>query len=73
MVSYGIATWIAVQTFVNVGAIVRILPITGVPLPFVSYGPSSMLLTLIGIGMLLAVARKNMDDVLERQELDEVN
>ena len=57
MVAFGVSTWLALQTMVNLGAIVRFLPITGVPLPFVSYGGSSLLPTLAAMGLLLAVAR----------------
>lgn len=57
MVAFGVSTWIAVQVMVNVGAIVRFLPITGVPLPFVSYGGSSLAPTIAAVGLLLAIAR----------------
>lgn len=56
-VAVGITTWIVVQAFVNIGAVIGILPITGVPLPFISYGGTSLLVTLAAAGMLLNVAR----------------
>ncbi|MEY4322746.1 MAG: putative lipid flippase FtsW [Actinomycetota bacterium] len=59
LLAFGIVTWIAVQTIVNVGAIVRALPITGVPLPFVSYGGSSLIPAMAAMGILLAIAREN--------------
>lgn len=59
MVAFGIASWIAVQTVINLGAIVQALPITGVPLPFVSYGGSSMVPLLVAVGVLLGIARHN--------------
>jgi cell division protein FtsW len=43
---------------VNIGAVVGILPITGVPLPFVSYGGSSLVFSMIAAGLLLSVARQ---------------
>jgi cell division protein FtsW len=43
---------------VNIGAVLGVLPITGVPLPFVSFGGSSMLVTMVGAGLLLNVARQ---------------
>lgn len=58
LASAGIGTWIAVQGVVNIGAVLGLLPITGVPLPLVSYGGSSLVPLLIGIGMLLSFARK---------------
>lgn len=56
-VAVGITAWIVVQAFVNIGAVVGILPITGVPLPFISYGGSSMVVTLAAVGLLLNIAR----------------
>jgi cell division protein FtsW len=53
----GITAWIVVQAVVNIGAVIGVLPITGVPLPLVSAGLSSLLATLIGLGMLMAFAR----------------
>jgi cell division protein FtsW len=49
--------WIATQTFVNIGAVLGVLPIIGLPLPLVSYGGSALLVTMAGIGMLLSFAR----------------
>ena len=53
----GVTAWLIVQTLVNLGAVLGVLPITGVPLPLVSYGGSALLPTLIGLGMLMAFAR----------------
>ena len=57
LTSTGIATWIATQLIVNVGAVLGVLPITGVPLPLVSYGGSSLIPTLLAMGILLSFAR----------------
>jgi rod shape determining protein RodA len=51
----GIASMLALQMFVNVGMNIGIMPITGIPLPFVSYGGSSLLLNCVSIGLLLNV------------------
>jgi cell division protein FtsW len=53
----GIVTWIMTQAFVNIGAVLGLLPITGVPLPLVSYGGSSLVPTLMGLGILMAFAK----------------
>jgi hypothetical protein len=45
------------QTLINLGAVLGVLPIAGVPLPFVSYGGSSLLPSLAAVGMLLSFAR----------------
>jgi cell division protein FtsW len=58
LLAAGITSWILIQAFVNIGAVLGVLPITGVPLPFVSYGGSSMVLTLTAFGILLNVARQ---------------
>ena len=51
-VAAGIAAMFAIQMFVNIGMVVGIMPITGIPLPFMSYGGSSMLVSFAGIGVL---------------------
>jgi cell division protein FtsW len=58
LVAVGVTAWFVVQAFINIGAVVGVLPITGVPLPFVSFGGSSLLFTMAGAGLLLGVARR---------------
>ena len=58
LLSAGVTTWIVVQAFVNIGAVMGVLPITGVPLPFVSSGGSSLVMTMGAFGILLNVARQ---------------
>lgn len=58
LLAVGITTWIILQAFVNIGAVVGALPITGVPLPFVSAGGSSLIFTMAGVGVLLSVANR---------------
>jgi cell division protein FtsW len=53
----GITAWIVVQAVVNIAAVIGMLPITGVPLPLVSAGLSSLLSTLVALGMLMSLAR----------------
>ena len=55
--SLGIVTWIVVQALVNIGAVLGILPITGVPLPMVSYGGSSLIPSLAAMGILMSFAK----------------
>jgi len=55
--SLGIIAWIVTQALVNIGAVLGILPITGVPLPLVSYGGSSLIPTLLAMGILMAFAK----------------
>lgn len=58
MTALGITSWIILQTFVNIGSMAGLLPLTGVPLPFFSYGSSSMLVTLSAMGILLNISRQ---------------
>jgi cell division protein FtsW len=53
----GIVVWIVTQALVNIGAVLGILPITGVTLPLVSYGGSSLIPTLVAMGILMAFAK----------------
>lgn len=55
LVASGVVLWFALQGFENVGMNLGIMPVTGVPLPFVSYGGSSMFAAWIGIGLLLNI------------------
>jgi cell division protein FtsW len=53
-----VTSWLLFQTMVNVGAVVGILPVVGIPLPLVSYGGSALLPTMLALGMLMAFARQ---------------
>ena len=57
LLSLGITSWIILQAFVNIGAMTGILPLTGVPLPFISYGGSALVIELVGAGLLLNVSK----------------
>ena len=52
LVAIGVVAWFAFQTFENIGMTLGLMPMTGVPLPFLSYGGSSMFANMIGIGLL---------------------
>ncbi|PIR77990.1 MAG: putative lipid II flippase FtsW [Candidatus Magasanikbacteria bacterium CG10_big_fil_rev_8_21_14_0_10_36_16] len=53
----GIMSWLFVQSFLNIGAIVGILPLTGVPLPFVSHGGSALLIGMASMGIVVSVSK----------------
>ena len=55
LVATGVATWLAFQAFENIGMNLGIMPVTGVPLPFVSYGGTSMFASWLAIGLLINV------------------
>jgi rod shape determining protein RodA len=58
LVASGIAIWFTFQSFVNIGMTIGIMPITGLPLPFVSYGGSAVFADMIAIGLLQSVHRR---------------
>jgi cell division protein FtsW len=57
LLASGITVWIITQAFVNIGAMTRIIPLTGITLPFMSYGGSHIVAELIGIGLLLNISK----------------
>jgi rod shape determining protein RodA len=59
LVASGVAIWFAWQSFVNIGMTIGIMPITGLPLPFISYGGSAVFADMIAIGLLQSVRRRH--------------
>lgn len=55
----GITSWITLQALVNIGATIGILPLAGIPLPFISYGGSAFTAELIGVGLLLNISKNS--------------
>jgi cell division protein FtsW len=53
----GICAWIGIQVILNIGSAVALLPLTGIPLPFFSYGGSSLVMLLLGVGILLNISK----------------
>ena len=62
LVAGGVAVWFAFQAFVNIGMTLGVMPITGLPLPFVSYGGSSMFANWMAVGLLLNVHARVRED-----------
>ncbi len=58
LLASGVTTWLTLQVLINVGAVVGVLPITGVPLPFISLGGTSLLVSLTGLGLVASVSRQ---------------
>jgi cell division protein FtsW len=58
LLAAGITAWIVGQAIINIGAVIGLLPVTGVPLPFVSYGGTSLVIAMGAVGVLLNVARQ---------------
>ncbi|WP_240663968.1 FtsW/RodA/SpoVE family cell cycle protein [Macrococcus sp. DPC7161] len=59
----GVSSYIGIQAFINLGGISGLIPLTGVPLPFLSYGGSSLISLSIAIGLLLLVSKHINDDI----------
>jgi len=57
LVAGGITAWIILQAFLNIGGIIGLIPLTGVPLPLISYGSTSLAITLAAIGILFNISR----------------
>lgn len=57
LLAVGVTVWVSYQALINIAVITAVIPFTGMPLPFLSYGGSSMLSTLVGVGILLNVSR----------------
>ncbi len=60
LVASGVTAWISIQVLINIGAVVGLLPITGVPLPLISFGGTSLLVSLAGLGLVASVARRGV-------------
>ncbi|MCK4781465.1 cell division protein FtsW [Candidatus Parcubacteria bacterium] len=58
LAALGISSWIVIQGFINISSMLRIFPLTGIPLPFISYGGSHLIAELIGIGILLNISKQ---------------
>ena len=57
LLGVGIVSWIGYQTLINIGGITRSIPLTGVPLPFLSYGGSALIAVMAAAGVLLSISR----------------
>jgi len=57
LLAVGITSWIGLQALLNFGAMTTLIPLTGIPLPFVSYGGSSLVLSLLAVGILANISR----------------
>ncbi|MBI4673861.1 MAG: cell division protein FtsW [Chloroflexi bacterium] len=53
----GITFWLVLQAFVNIGVVTQLIPFTGQPLPFISYGGSSLVMSMASVGILLSISR----------------
>jgi cell division protein FtsW len=61
LIATGITTWITVQALLNIGGITRTIPLTGVPLPFLSFGSNALAAVLMAMGVLISISRYGAD------------
>lgn len=59
ILAVGITSWILIQTCINIGSMINLLPMTGVPLPFISYGGSSLIVLLTAVGIMLNISKNS--------------
>ena len=60
LLATGITAWLTVQAFINIGVVVVLLPVTGITLPFISSGGSSLVVSLAAVGILLSISRETL-------------
>lgn len=60
LLAVGITAWLVIQAFINIGVVVVLVPITGITLPFISAGGSSLLVSFVAIGILLSISRETL-------------
>jgi cell division protein FtsW len=61
LLAAGITAWLCIQAFINIGVVVTLLPITGITLPFISAGGSSLIISFAAIGILLSISRETIE------------
>jgi cell division protein FtsW len=67
MLAGGITGWICIQAFINIAAVTSVVPTTGIPLPFISYGGSSLAMTLVAVGVLCNVSAQGRRQGISRR------
>ncbi|MCP1357649.1 putative lipid II flippase FtsW [Aneurinibacillus migulanus] len=72
LVGIGIASMLFVQSFINIGGVTGLIPLTGVTLPLISYGGSSLIITMVSIGIVLGISREidkaKIQKIIDRQK-----
>ena len=61
LLAAGITAWLCIQAFINIGVVVVLIPVTGITLPFISAGGSSLLISLAAVGILLSISRETIE------------
>jgi cell division protein FtsW len=61
LLATGITAWLTIQAFINIGVVVGLLPVTGITLPFISLGGSSLIISFTAVGILLSISRETVE------------
>jgi cell division protein FtsW len=61
LLAAGITAWLCIQAFINIGVVVALIPVTGITLPFISAGGSSLTISLAAVGILLSISRETVE------------
>ncbi|MBA3875690.1 MAG: putative lipid II flippase FtsW [Anaerolinea sp.] len=61
LLAVGITAWLCLQAFINIGVVVALLPVTGITLPFISAGGSSLIVSFAAVGILLSISRETVE------------
>jgi cell division protein FtsW len=61
LLAAGITAWLCLQAFINIGVVVALLPVTGITLPFISAGGSSLIISFAAVGILLSISRETVE------------
>lgn len=72
LLAVGLTSMLLITTFINLAAVTWIIPITGIPLPFISYGGTALVVNLVAMGMLLSISRETLEVAPEMDELADV-
>ncbi|MEN8904852.1 MAG: FtsW/RodA/SpoVE family cell cycle protein [Clostridiales bacterium] len=67
-VAYGITCLFGIQTFIIIGGVIKMIPLTGITLPFISYGGTSLTTSFIALGILQAVSNKSYDKEVSSED-----
>ncbi|MBI2777549.1 MAG: putative lipid II flippase FtsW [Chloroflexi bacterium] len=68
LLAVGITAWLCVQAFINIGVVVALLPVTGITLPFISAGGSSLIISFAAAGILLSISRETVEQPSEEPD-----
>jgi len=66
LLAVGLVAWVGSEALINIGAVVGVLPVTGIPLPFISFGGSSLVITMLAAGILINIARQERSERMPR-------